>query len=421
MGFSTTASGDYGATALGYYTTASGNASLATGSNTTAIGSGSTAMGENTTAATPGSITFGTYNNANISSDNSLMVAGNGTSSNPSDALVLDKDGGLAVFGEIGTGVIPVESAGDRMMWYPAKAAFRAGRVDNTEWDDNNIGNFSLAMGYNTTASGTASIAMGQSTTASGAYSGTIGLSTTASGDYSIAMGDRTTASGEYSVAMGFITNASGFNSTAMGRRTTAASYNSLSIGEWNSANTTLDGTLFVVGNGSGGSARSDALVLDNAGNMTISGTLTESSDLRLKKNISSIQNNTLQKLGNITPSTFEFKNQQTHPDGPQIGLIAQEVQKQFPELVSEASNGYLSVSYSKFTAVLLKGMQEQQRKIKELEEKVNRIEQLRAKVANLESKSRQKAGLPWSATTIAIAVIISGGLVWKRKNTNNG
>ena len=37
-------------------------------------------------------------------------------------------------------------------MWYPAKAAFRAGSA-NTEWDDANIGLRSTAMGANTTAS----------------------------------------------------------------------------------------------------------------------------------------------------------------------------------------------------------------------------------------------------------------------------
>jgi trimeric autotransporter adhesin len=86
-------------------------------------------------------------------------------------------------------GAIPVEGAGVRMMWYPNKAAFRAGRVTGTQWDDANIGLYSLATGYNATASGNSSTAMGAVTTASGTNSTAMGYLTTASGLYSTAMG----------------------------------------------------------------------------------------------------------------------------------------------------------------------------------------------------------------------------------------
>jgi hypothetical protein len=46
------------------------------------------------------------------------------------------------------------------------------------------------------------------------------------------------------------------------------------------------------------------------------------------------------------------------------MGLIAQDVRKEFPSLVSTGTNGMLSLTYSKFTAVLLKGLQEQQDQI---------------------------------------------------------
>lgn len=53
-------------------------------------------------------------------------------------------DGALLGLGEFGTGVIPVEGAGTRMMWYPAKAAFRAGQIglnkDGTQWNNSNVG-----------------------------------------------------------------------------------------------------------------------------------------------------------------------------------------------------------------------------------------------------------------------------------------
>lgn len=134
--------------------------------------------------------------------------------------------------------------------------------------------------------------------------------------------------------------------SVAMGRNTTAATTSSLSIGKYNIANRTADGTLFVAGNGDS-SSPSDALVLTLTGKLTIAGTLTENSDRRLKKDIHFLESDVLHKFGAIHPVRYQFKNQKTHPGGPQIGLIAQQVQAQFPELINQADNGYLSVSYS--------------------------------------------------------------------------
>lgn len=70
--------------------------------------------------------------------------------------------------------------AGTRQLWYPSKAAFRAGIVTGAEWDNSNIGFGSIAMGNGTTASGGSSVAMGHSATASGNNTVAIGLDTTA-------------------------------------------------------------------------------------------------------------------------------------------------------------------------------------------------------------------------------------------------
>ena len=147
-------------------------------------------------------------------------------------------------------GAIPAEGLGTRMMWYPGKAAFRAGNLggfsSGNQWNDSNIGGASVAFGYNTTASGAQSTAMGQNTTASGYNSTAMGFETTASSDESTAMGrettasanastamgDRTTASGPSSTAMGLYTTASGERSTAMGFRTTASGEKSMAAGD---------------------------------------------------------------------------------------------------------------------------------------------------------------------------------------------
>lgn len=85
---------------------------------------------------------------------------------------------------------IPVEGPGTRLMWYPRKAAFRAGMVEGTQWDETNIGKYSTAFGYNSRASADYGFAAGYE-----ANSSQIG---------SIALGQNVVASGASSVALGF-------------------------------------------------------------------------------------------------------------------------------------------------------------------------------------------------------------------------
>ncbi len=145
--------------------------------------------------------------------------------------VIINGTGGFLVTGEDGFGTIPASGPGTRMMWYPAKATFRAGYVDGTQWDNDGIGQYSTAMGFNTTASGQASTAMGLVTTASSQASTAIGLGTTASGQASIAMGLSTTASGQASTSSGSATTASGHFSTALGTSTLASGYASTGMG----------------------------------------------------------------------------------------------------------------------------------------------------------------------------------------------
>ena len=57
----------------------------------------------------------------------------------PKVALHVEDNSGLLANGSLGFGSIPVEGGGTRMMWYPGKAAFRAGYVSNFQWDDFNV------------------------------------------------------------------------------------------------------------------------------------------------------------------------------------------------------------------------------------------------------------------------------------------
>jgi len=105
---------------------------------------------------------------------------------------------------------LTVSGAGTRMLWYPKKAAFRAGYVADSNWNDDSIGAYSFAAGYNTRASGQYAIAMGEGAKASGTIATAMGESTTASGSSTTAMGFVTIASGDYATAMGYQTFATG-------------------------------------------------------------------------------------------------------------------------------------------------------------------------------------------------------------------
>jgi len=306
----------------------------------------------------------------------------------------------------------PVQGAGSRMMWYPQKAAFRVGNVDGTHWDKDSIGNFSFASGYKTKAKGIASTAMGESTIAlgrgstaigefawakgdysnafgyyayaNGLYSTAIGFATAAMGSSSIAMGGGSSsygnyaitlgygneAWGDYSTSMGLGTKAKGYASSAAGMGTTAKLSSCFVVGRYN--DTTAVASLFEVGNGTMENSRSNAMTVYSNGNLWIQGPLIQNSDARLKKNIKSLSN-TLTSIQKLNGYTYSWKDEQ-RDSAIQIGLLAQELQKVYPQLVKENSRGELSVNYIGLIPVLIEGMKDQQRQIEELKKAIQKL-----------------------------------------------
>jgi hypothetical protein len=93
-------------------------------------------------------------------------------------------------------------------------------------------------------------------------------------------------------------------------------------------------------------------------------------SDKRLKNNIEPIVN-ALDKLNQLGGYTFEWNEElQKARSGKDLGVIAQEVQSVFPEVVIERENGYLAVDYEKLVPVLIEAIKELSTKITELEKK---------------------------------------------------
>lgn len=137
----------------------------------------------------------------------------------PAFHLTIDNDGGILAMGTFGIGaIVPAGLTATRMIWYPYKAAFRAGDAGAGEWDDANTGSWSAAFGESTTASGRWSFAVGSGTVASGDGATAIGTNTTASGLNSFAMGfTSTVASGKFSFAGGASVLASNAGDFAFG------------------------------------------------------------------------------------------------------------------------------------------------------------------------------------------------------------
>ena len=73
-----------------------------------------------------------------------------------------------------------------------------------------------------------------------------------------------------------------------------------------------------------------------------------------------------MDKLDKINGYTYNWINDQRDTE-EQVGLLAQEVQKNYPQLVKQNDQGELSVNYSGLIPVLLEGIKEQQKQIETL------------------------------------------------------
>jgi hypothetical protein len=92
-------------------------------------------------------------------------------------------------------------------------------------------------------------------------------------------------------------------------------------------------------------------------GNAMFTGTLTQNSDARLKTDIHVIPD-ALEKLTLLRGVTFHWKAQD-RDRGAQVGVIAQDVQKAFPQLVSTDASGTLNVNYQGLVAPLIEAVKE--------------------------------------------------------------
>jgi hypothetical protein len=111
-------------------------------------------------------------------------------------------------------------------------------------------------------------------------------------------------------------------------------------------------------------------------------------SDISLKQNIQPLDD-ALEQLLRLRGVRFEWKDPRSMGNltGPQIGLIAQEVEKVFPEWVSTRGDGLKNLTVSGFEALAVEAFRSLQ----------NQIQALQAHIEALEARQRDSGGRPAS------------------------
>jgi hypothetical protein len=106
------------------------------------------------------------------------------------------------------------------------------------------------------------------------------------------------------------------------------------------------------------------------------------SSDIRLKDNIQFIKN-PIEKLFKIGGYSFKWNNLQDAQSGNDYGVIAQEIEAVFPELVQTRENGYKAVKYEKLVPVLIEAVKEQTRIIEQQQNQIDELREMVNKILN--------------------------------------
>jgi hypothetical protein len=285
------------------------------------------------------------------------------------------------------------------------KGALRAGLSQNDKWEKDVIGTNSTAFGGNTLASGSFSSAFGFGTQATGDFATATGLNSNAMAGSSTAIGWGAIASGYGTASIGHHTYAKTIGSIALGIYNDASDNpddaNPLptdrifQVGNGNEEE--RSNALTILRNGFTGigqdavepkflldisgrarirnNGQTAGIYLNNAanepsgfvgmvndtqigffvgggwkffvganGNAALAGALSQNSDRRLKRDIASLPPS-LDKINSLKGYHYFWKNVEKDQN-LQTGLIAQEVETIFPELVTTDGEGYKSVNY---------------------------------------------------------------------------
>ena len=126
----------------------------------------------------------------------------------------------------------------------------------------------------------------------------------------------------------------------------------------------------------------SERMTMDRSGNVTFSGNVTAYSDIRLKDNIKPLTK-CLDNLMMLNGVSFAWKDMSEfigNVGKSDFGIIAQEVEKVFPEVVHLSSNksgdgdNYKTVAYEKLIPVLIESIKELKKNVDDLTAELNTL-----------------------------------------------
>ena len=367
----TEATGDLSA-AFGYDTTASGGASFSIGALTTASGGNSFASGGGSTASGGESAAFGYQTTA--SGEESFAI-GNGTTASGASSFAGGGPTTLASAPNAFAFGADVDVTGGH------SAAF--GRLHDVAGTENLVGGLSNVVNGAANLVGGASNDLGSKTnnlvaggshtmtTDAGNYNTIIGFNNEIGfGSYNLSGGQETFNFGTRSISFGSGTTASkGSQQFAFGEGTTtpttataARASNQFVVGKFNDINNAV---LFAVGNGTSTSFRQNALTVSTSGyvgistaspvyNLDVNGlsifrntlfytTLTQISQRDQKKDIADIDKT---KARAIPFKEYKYKSSVDGSERKRYGVVVEDIEDDYPELVYTGSDGVKGVSY---------------------------------------------------------------------------
>lgn len=128
--------------------------------------------------------------------------------------------------------------------------------------------------------------------------------------------------------------------------------------GMW--ANGNGNSLILAAGGTASGFGGSGQVSISTAGGVNAPAGYTQTSDIRLKTNIEKMDSAiALEKITSLQGIYYDWKNQKRFGAGHEVGLVAQDVEKVFPEAVKKNDEGFLSVSYSNLVAPVIESIKQ--------------------------------------------------------------
>jgi hypothetical protein len=293
------------------------------------------------------------------------------------DRFRVDSAGGVVALGQIGIGIIPASGAGSRMMWHPQKVAFRAGYADaGGQFDESNIGYYSVAAGALVTAAGNYSVALGNQNTVevsaqcgtaigsgnrvwgSGSNIGTCGMALGLNNDVlktaGVAIGHNNWSDGSAAVALGYTSTADADYSMAFGYRASTNGHTGAKV--FGDASTTdsieaVANNEFAVRAAGGFRFRSNA-TLTNGCNIAAGGAaITCASSRTLKENFLDVDgDDVLSRMRRIPVNTWNYTDEGRQ--SRHMGPFAEDFWREFGLGTEPLAIGHLDIDGVNFAGV---------------------------------------------------------------------